>query len=162
MSRALVLRPWQELFLAKVNKEGGLPNLCPKLGQCWLWTAATDKNGYGRFSSRQIKMSSLAHVIMYKVILGKRIKIGLVLDHLCCVTSCVNPKHLEPVTNAENVRRIWARGRQAIVLLSETCVRGHIYTKENTYYDKRKHRVCRMCHRGYMREWKRKKVALAG
>jgi hypothetical protein len=27
------------------------------------------------------------------------------LDHLCRVRSCVNPAHLEPVTNAENCRR---------------------------------------------------------
>ncbi len=27
------------------------------------------------------------------------------LDHLCHVTSCVNPDHLDPVTAAENIRR---------------------------------------------------------
>lgn len=30
---------------------------------------------------------------------------GAVLDHLCRVRNCVNPAHLEPVTQAENVRR---------------------------------------------------------
>jgi hypothetical protein len=30
---------------------------------------------------------------------------GLHLDHLCRVRDCVNPEHLEPVTNAENLRR---------------------------------------------------------
>jgi hypothetical protein len=30
---------------------------------------------------------------------------GLELDHLCRVTTCVRPSHLEPVTTGENVRR---------------------------------------------------------
>lgn len=28
-----------------------------------------------------------------------------VLDHVCRIHGCVNPHHLDPVTNAENVRR---------------------------------------------------------
>jgi hypothetical protein len=30
---------------------------------------------------------------------------GLQLDHLCRNRACINPAHLEPVTNLENLRR---------------------------------------------------------
>jgi hypothetical protein len=45
-----------------------------------------------------------AHRVSYEVRYGY-IGDGLCLDHLCKVTSCVNPEHLEPVTHAENNRR---------------------------------------------------------
>src|SRR5258708_3651290 len=33
-------------FWAKVNKNG--PILIPELGNCWVWTASTDRKGYGK------------------------------------------------------------------------------------------------------------------
>ena len=36
-------------FWAKVNKDGPIPAHHPELGPCWIWTAATDPKGYGRF-----------------------------------------------------------------------------------------------------------------
>lgn len=69
---------------------------------CWLWLAATNQNGYGTFSheSRPCK----AHRFAYELLVGP-IPEGLVLDHLCRVRNCVNPSHLEPVTQVENLRR---------------------------------------------------------
>jgi hypothetical protein len=70
---------------------------------CWIWQ--------GRISSRygQIrigKQSYQAHRAYYEQAKGD-IPEGLVLDHLCEVTTCVNPDHLEPVTQRENIRRAW-------------------------------------------------------
>jgi hypothetical protein len=45
-----------------------------------------------------------AHRFAYLEFVGP-IPDGLVLDHLCRNKKCVNPDHLEPVTNAENLRR---------------------------------------------------------
>ncbi|MEV7034630.1 HNH endonuclease signature motif containing protein [Streptomyces sp. NPDC093272] len=41
---------------------------------------------------------------MYEQHVGP-IPAGMELDHLCFVTMCVNPTHMEPVTPEENLRR---------------------------------------------------------
>ncbi len=104
--------------------------------ECWLWTAARYPNGYGtiRIDGTPGRMVS-AHRLAYEKLIGP-IPEGLEIDHLCRQRSCVNPAHLEPVTHAENVRRMGA----AIT----HCKRGHEFTPENT----RRHegrRRCRAC-----------------
>lgn len=69
---------------------------------CWLWTGIVGANGYGRARRGQRKIS--AHRVVYEQHMGP-ISDDLMLDHLCRVRHCVNPAHLEPVTNAENQRR---------------------------------------------------------
>lgn len=78
---------------------------------CWLWTGVCHRTGgYGRFyvggrGGRFVQ----AHRWAYEHHLGP-IPTGLTIDHLCMVRSCVNPTHLEPVSQAENNRRA-ARAR---------------------------------------------------
>ena len=70
---------------------------------CWLWTAMTDKAGYGMFTltwDRKIP----AHRYAYEFCVGP-ILAGLVIDHQCRVHNCVLPDHLEPITQKENTRR---------------------------------------------------------
>lgn len=74
---------------------------------CWLWGAMKDPRGYGRFNLD--KGPRLAHRIAYTLVKGA-IPGGLGLDHLCRAHGCVNPAHLEPVTQRENVRRGLTRG----------------------------------------------------
>ncbi len=68
---------------------------------CWVWQHYLDPHGYGRCKTGR---SSLAHRNVYEEHRGP-IPEGLTLDHLCRNPPCVNPDHLEPVTNAENSRR---------------------------------------------------------
>lgn len=78
---------------------------------CWLWEGPTIHDGYGKFEIGRNKHWR-AHRFTYSVLVGP-IPTGLALDHLCRVRNCVNPDHLEPVTNAENIRRgIAAREKQ--------------------------------------------------
>ena len=69
---------------------------------CWLWLGHLDRRGYGRLEVNGTYMN--AHRGVYTVFVGP-IPDGLHLDHLCRNTTCVNPMHMEPVTNAENQRR---------------------------------------------------------
>lgn len=110
------------------------------VGLCWEWTGARDKHGYGRFESPH---GYLAHRFFWIELVGPIP--GLVIDHLCRNTRCCNPDHLEPVTQAENMRR--AHGAAAMHAAKTHCPRGHEYTTENTYIDKRGSRNCRACRR---------------
>lgn len=90
-------------FWAKVDKAGPTCEHRPELGPCWLWTAATDGDGrYGSFYWEG--RLERAHRVSW-LIAGNVLPDGLVLDHLCRTTLCVNPGHLEVVTQTENVMR---------------------------------------------------------
>lgn len=68
---------------------------------CWIWNGATDR-GYGRvFIDGTAKR---VHKVVWEALNGP-VPAGLQLDHLCRVRACVNPDHLEVVTNKVNVRR---------------------------------------------------------
>lgn len=69
---------------------------------CLIWQGNPMGTGYGTTWQGEKKM--LAHRWMYEQTYGP-IPDGLVIDHLCRVRLCVNPDHLEPVTDAENIRR---------------------------------------------------------
>lgn len=87
----------EERFFARVKQAG----------DCWLWVGAKNDHGYGQFSLRDVQTGArgtYAHRWAYGF-LRDEIPAGLVLDHLCRNTSCVNPWHLEPVTQQINVLR---------------------------------------------------------
>lgn len=73
----------------------------PETG-CWIWQRLVDKHGYGQL--REGGKGYLAHRYYYERVIGP-IPEGMQLDHLCRNRKCVNPDHLEPVTNTENQRR---------------------------------------------------------
>lgn len=81
---------------------------------CWLWVGSS-YNGYGRLTVRgsrgpDIHGVHLAHRYVYELLV-EPIPEGLELDHRCRITLCVNPAHLEPVTQSENqLRGVRARG----------------------------------------------------
>lgn len=73
------------------------------VGNCWIWTGDHNWKGYGCISYK--KKTRGAHRISYMLIGKKTITPDMVLDHLCRHRDCINPDHLEEVTNAENLHR---------------------------------------------------------
>jgi len=108
---------------------------------CWIWTAQTSRDGYGRFAFHGRKQ---AHRVAYECLVGP-IPDGLQIDHLCRVRNCVNPKHMEPVTPAINSARS-PINVSSINRDKTHCVNGHPFDETNTYMWRGK-RVCRACNR---------------
>lgn len=114
---------------------------------CWNWTACKTATGYGRVWDGA--RSTWAHRLCYALLVGP-IPDGLVLDHLCRNRACVNPDHLEPVTDLENMLRgdnpdiTRARHRS-----QKFCKRGHPLFGANLYRHPSGRRVCRECHKAH-------------
>ncbi len=70
---------------------------------CWMWTRTTvGERGYGQVVFRGQKM--VAHRAVWLERKGSWPE-GLQADHLCRNRLCVNPTHIEPVTQSVNSRR---------------------------------------------------------
>jgi hypothetical protein len=105
---------------------------------CWNWTHRTTSAGYGTLSIRARNFA--AHRISYTRHKGP-IPEGLVLDHLCRNTVCINPEHLEAVTDQVNILRGMAPG--AVATREEACRRGHPRSEYGRQYGPRVH--CSAC-----------------
>lgn len=120
--------------------------------ECWEWQGYRLPSGYGtlHIGSRTdgTRKNVRAHRLMYELTYGS-IPSDLVIDHLCRNPCCINPEHLEPVTNAENLRR--GVGFVGQNVRKTHCPKGHLYAGDNLYIHPDGSRRCRQCHRDYER-----------
>jgi hypothetical protein len=112
---------------------------------CWLWQRYRDARGYGRVSVPGVGMRRV-HRVVYEHLVGP-IPDGLTLDHLCRVTTCCRPDHLEPVTQRINsLRGATVNAEHA---QRTHCPRGHELADGNLVPSRvrRGWRDCASCHR---------------
>jgi len=132
-----LLAPRQILW-RPTNEERLLARMVRAESGCWEWTGSSS-NIYGHGCLMIAGKSHRAHRLAYETWVGP-IPEGLTIDHLCRNPPCINPEHLEPVTNAENIRRAAAAN------LKEHCKRGHLRS-ENDRFTKQGWRYCGQCTR---------------
>lgn len=82
------------------------PGEPPTDGSCWDWQGTVDSDGYGQLGSRRMK----AHRVSYEIYVGT-IPSGAGILHRCDRPICVNPYHLRPGTQRENVDDAVSRDR---------------------------------------------------
>lgn len=140
-------QPAEDRFWLRVDKRG--PD------ECWPWTGNISKRGYGEFPVKSDDgrwPGCPAHRFSYALANGP-IPARVTIDHTChnadpaCWAGdgcphrrCVNPAHLEAVTNDENIKRAHSGVRSLT-----HCPQGHEYTPTNTYYRRSGGRKCRIC-----------------
>lgn len=113
-----------------------------KQGECIEWTGALDKHGYGVVSidRKTFRVHRLAVILS-----GRRYPKGYVTDHLCRNRKCINPDHLDVVTNVVNIMRGQSFG--ALNALKTHCPYGHILDgiRISPLNKKRRWKRCRKC-----------------
>lgn len=135
---------------------------------CWEFTGWIHPHGYG-----QIGRNIRAHRLAWEIANGRPVPPGLVIDHQChnldvaCEDNsecqhrrCVNPAHLEAVT--QRINNVRGHGIAHAHSVKTHCDNGHEFTEANTYYRRdRFGRECRACRRDFMRKRNAEKRRLA-
>ena len=113
---------------------------------CWRVMRGLTGDGYSqlRLPAQRRKNPVYGHRYSYELFCGP-IPSGLELDHLCCRSNCINPKHLEAVPHSLNILRGKALNPQNGQATKKYCPQGHRYDEANTYIRKKGWRRCRAC-----------------
>ena len=75
---------------------------------CWIWLGATTQGGYGM--TKVLGKTQLMHRLSFARANGY-MPYGEIICHKCDVPSCMNPNHLFPGTQKDNVNDMIEKGR---------------------------------------------------
>jgi hypothetical protein len=109
---------------------------------CWEWTGRLSKVKYGAGYARICidGQEQYVHILVYEILVGP-VEKGLQLDHICRITWCVRYDHVEPVSQAENIRRA-----SLFHQIVTHCKNGHEYTPKNTRINVvNGYKMCKIC-----------------
>lgn len=101
--------PAETRFWALVDKNGPIPDHCPEIGPCWLWTGARDHDGYGLFMpspGKQIVASRFCLELTSGPLEEREF-----CCHHCDNPPCVRPDHLFRGDAQTNQSDMWEKGR---------------------------------------------------
>lgn len=123
-----MIKTLEERFLSKIEKNNS----------CWIWTGSKTDQNYGLIwlNGKYVR----AHRVSYMLYCGT-LDQKMVIDHLCKNTLCVNPEHLEQVTQSENVKRGNAGKLNNAQRKKTHCPSGHEYSR----ITKNGYRQCGIC-----------------
>jgi hypothetical protein len=118
---------------------------------CWIWDLYVTKDGYPKVHHLRGK-NQVAHRMSYEIANGP-IPPNYEVDHLCRVTCCINPDHLEAVTPEENMRRKALAYRQPTY-----CRKGHKFDADNPPVAKPPVKgihlfICGICRKSITKKW---------
>lgn len=114
-------------------------NMVEHHGDCWMWQGGYSKQFYPAFSVKAKTVSARRWIYARE---HGEIGNNMVVADTCGNHQCVNPLHLILGTMSDAVQKSPYTGAA-----KTHCPRGHEYTNENTYVNKRGVRNCRACAR---------------
>ena len=122
---------------------------------CWEWNCK--ENNYGKVTLNKHQYI-LAHRASARIFHGN-VKDKVVM-HKCDNPRCFNPDHLEIGTQSDNMRDMVKKGRHPGLNVS-SCINGHEYNSNNTYFTSRGHKQCKICKKEAKLRWKLKQKKLS-
>lgn len=158
--------PWpyplsRDALLAKVMAYSAVDERTKVINgaRCRTWRRGKNGKGYGIVCIGDGRNTS-AHRVAWMAITGQVLPQGIVPDHstACLNHACIEPRHLDIVTDGENTRR--GRSPWAENANRTECVKGHPFDSANTILRQRPwgvQRQCRACQNAASREWWRER-----
>lgn len=128
-----------------------LPYPLPPQDQCWPWGGSHRES-----DGRPVYRKQYAYRLTYEQFIGPVPSGRPVLHHVCENPWCVNPWHLEPLTQSEHAKRHDRFAGQPWQVRKTTCPRGHRYDRVTVKPDGSEERYCSICHEDWKngrKEW---------